>query len=124
MNSDYKDLPEWVYVARLGEFVKIGTSRDPIGRVNYLHLKNGNWPASLPRERLEFVLYVPGGRELERLIHDELSAHREVGEWFRITPEVEAVIAELQVDADRVRAEDDRALERAMSLLFSGSAAS
>jgi hypothetical protein len=81
---------QYVYVATWGEFVKIGTSQDPWNRVRGL-----SWPdvpAPRPAGRPELVGYVDGGVGAERLLHAALAPYAIGREWFRLTPEVQAVI--------------------------------
>jgi hypothetical protein len=68
--------PSLVYVIgsdRLG-YVKIGHSANPEARLADLQVGN-----PLP---LRILAVLGGGRELEKLLHDNFATHRVVGEWF------------------------------------------
>lgn len=67
-----KQLPEYVYFARLGDRIKIGVSRDPEDRARLLNA--------------ELLGTCLGSSELERDLHTEFASIRDRGEWFRITP--------------------------------------
>jgi hypothetical protein len=76
-----------VYFIRAEESkrVKIGfTSTDPSARLATLQTGSP--------ERLRLVAAVPGSMELERNLHEMLSASRIHGEWFRSTADVHALI--------------------------------
>ena len=73
-------LSTYVYLAKAGDFAKIGFSRDPCRRVHMLQTANAGV--------LSLVSWVPGGRGLERHLHQYFVRHWERGEWFRWDPEL------------------------------------
>lgn len=85
------DLPlpviEVVYYVRYDRRVKIGTSRRPRQRL-----------ASIRHE--ELLAFERGGRQAERRRHEEFAAVREGGEWFTLTAELGAHIANLRAAGD------------------------
>lgn len=76
----------YVYVARGQGAVKIGVALNPEARIS--SLQTGS-PHSL-----KLVAQLPGDRALEADLHSRFSAHRIRGEWFKISPEIRAFIAE------------------------------
>lgn len=86
-----------VYFLKAGQYIKIGSSMDPISRLRTMRAGTDiAWtPKDLDRASLECTGYVFGTRKLERELHEQLSDSRAVGEWFFSTPEVEARINEL-----------------------------
>lgn len=75
-----------VYYLRLGERVKIGTSRDPRGRL-----------AALPGE--ELLALELGDRTRERARHLEFAADRlGTSEWFALSPAIRAHVTRLRGD--------------------------
>lgn len=113
-------LPTFVYFARIGEFVKIGASKQPAYRVSYLHTDNKvAWPSDLDRAPATLICYVHGGFPREAEFHARLAASRDMGEWFALTPEVLAVLEAVEAEAKIVRAEEQRhAAEALRSLSF------
>ena len=74
-----------VYFARVGEYVKIGYSRNPVTRVQRLRSDDTARPDDLDKTApVELLAVVPGGRDLERALQEVLVGLRECGEWFRI----------------------------------------
>jgi len=67
---------EFVYCIRddADEVVKLGYSKDPTRRVK--QLQTGS-----PRP-LRFICAIPGGRDLEASLHQQLASQRISGEWF------------------------------------------
>lgn len=74
------DLPEcptgWVYLIGVPgkSIAKIGTAQDVSKRLASLQTSH--------HERLSVLWRTPGGRELERKLHDFFSGQRLAGEWF------------------------------------------
>lgn len=67
--------------------VKIGCAYDPFDRLKTL--QSGS-PTKLKIEAL-----LKGSNKRERELHKLLAKHRMHGEWFRICPEIEAIIKEV-----------------------------
>lgn len=91
VNPSFLSRDSWVYFAREGRLwsdalVKIGVSRDPRGRLAQLQRNH--------QRTLRLVGVVPGGREVERQIHERFASSRLRGEWFRVTEELEAFISQ------------------------------
>lgn len=61
---------------------KIGHSIDVADRLR--DLQSGS------SRRLYIAATIPGGEELERELHARFAQERKLGEWFRVTPEIEA----------------------------------
>jgi len=64
----------YVYFLRVGQKVKIGTSRTPISRVSSL-------ATSIP-DQIDQLVVVRGGRADEKRLHRRFKCHRTHGEWF------------------------------------------
>lgn len=71
--------------AREVGMVKIGCAYDPHRRLSYMQTA---CPVELTLEAL-----IPGAYREERQYHAQFAPHRVRGEWFKITPEIEALIA-------------------------------
>lgn len=78
-----------VYFARVGDRIKIGWSRKVGTRL--AQLQTGN---AAP---VELLATQPGGRTVERRLHEMFAAARVSGEWFAATPDLLAHIADLRV---------------------------
>src|SRR4051794_20984285 len=89
-----------VYLIVWGNYVKIGTSTDPIGRLTRV-TERGNRP---PRQtgHPELVGTVAGGYGAEAWLHAALTRHRAAGEWFHLREEVRDL-----VEAAATRGVDD-----------------
>lgn len=120
----------FVYFVRCGEYVKIGFSYDPHGRVKYLRSALGAGRGGLvPNDfeswrELELVHLIPGCRMRdERIIHGLFAQHRVAGEWFRYDLAFQRQLAGLQyfschdreVYVRRVRAHAKKARARAVT---------
>lgn len=68
--------------------VKIGYAYDPVDRLKTLQTA---FPMKLKVEGA-----MPGSYERERELHRLLAKHRMKGEWFKLCPEIEAIIAEVK----------------------------
>lgn len=75
----------FVYFMRCGDWVKIGFSLEPMGRVAHLHTNQ-------PHE-ISAVVIVRGTREDERRAHAAVKSERLRGEWFNYTPAVANLIS-------------------------------
>ena len=74
-----------VYFIQAGEFVKIGFSVNPESRID--ELKTG-----CPFE-LKLLTTVPGGKKMEKELHQIFAAHRQHGEWFTFHQDIKDYIA-------------------------------
>lgn len=57
-------------------------------------------------EGIELIVSVPGGRDLERVLHELLEGDCEAGEWFRPSPMLHAVIKAMMGVAERFGSTD------------------
>jgi len=85
---------ERVYFIQCEGFVKIGYSHSPIRRLDAIQTSN---PFAC-----RLLGTVAGGSAVELELHQALAEHRHVGEWFRLTPEVRAIIDGLLQGASNV----------------------
>ena len=72
-----------VYFVRCQQYVKIGISKDPQGRLR--QIKNGGgaqFPRLLDVGTSEIVALEPGGLTRERELHAKFAHLRHTGEWF------------------------------------------
>lgn len=76
-----------VYFARAGNMMKIGCSRKPLRRVKEI----GEW---IPFE-IELVAATDGSYDLEAAIHNHFADSWSHLEWFRVTPEMEAMVDDI-----------------------------
>jgi hypothetical protein len=76
-----------VYFAAAGDRIKIGWSRKVGSRI--AQLQTGN------PESVVLLATMPGGRSLERTLHQRFAGARLAGEWFARTPELTALINDL-----------------------------
>lgn len=76
-------MPGYVYLIACDDrsAAKIGWAVDPERRRRALQTGNP--------KRLVLLGFIPGTREDEQALHNRFSSAREVGEWFRLTPEIE-----------------------------------
>lgn len=74
-----------VYFAACGERVKIGWSTKVSTRI--AQLQTGS------PDPIRLLATTPGGRKLERQLHERFAAARVAGEWFDLTPELRELIA-------------------------------
>jgi hypothetical protein len=72
--------------AREVGMVKIGCAYDPFDRLKGLQCGCPN--------KLTLEAFVKGSHKREREIHQLLKKHRVRGEWFTLSPEIEAIIKE------------------------------
>ena len=71
-----------LYFIRSGQYVKIGVSANPRGRI--ASIQTGN------PDPIEVLGVVPGDRELEKELHREFAPLHHRGEWFRDDPAIHA----------------------------------
>ena len=77
------------YFIRCGEYVKIGASASPLYRLDTIRRTGGVLaPRGLDLSASELINVEPGGFEREKELHIKFAHLREVGEWFRETPEL------------------------------------
>lgn len=96
----------FVYFIQSGEFIKIGWSKQPEQRVDQIR-RGGKAarPSAGLVEAPTLIAYIPGGRSDEMELHKRFAEHRDQGEWFKRSSELDEVIeraalrqAELEVD--------------------------
>ena len=76
-----------VYFIRVGEYIKIGYSHDPVNRATTV-TRSGIRPADIPfGADVDLIGWVPGDVWTERAFHVQHIEHRVAGEWFRLTRE-------------------------------------
>lgn len=76
-----------VYFARVGDFIKVGFSTNPVNRVQRIKSDDCAKPLDLDRSSpVELLRVVPGDVEHEQMAHDALSDFRVCGEWFVAEP--------------------------------------
>lgn len=75
-----------VYFARdkLNGLVKIGFSASPERRLQMIQSKEGR--------DLEVLAFIDGGREVEKMLHEQLRSSQAEYEWFNWTPEVQNAV--------------------------------
>lgn len=71
-------------VAETSRLVKIGVAADPVARLRQI--------AAMSPESLRLAKVIDGGRGKEKDLHDEFSAYRMHGEWFRMEGAILAVL--------------------------------
>lgn len=85
-----KDTVQWacVYLAKLGNMVKVGVTNDPAGRAATLQI-------GLPEElTMPYIAVMPTRAKallLEKSVHRQLAHRHARGEWFRV--DIEEAIA-------------------------------
>jgi len=79
----------YIYFLYCAGHVKIGISKSVVKRMGELQI-GSPW-------RSKIVFIVPGGRARECFLHFCFSEHRVGGEWFRISPEMRAIIREFAI---------------------------
>jgi hypothetical protein len=80
-----RERPCWVYfIKRSNGLIKIGYSTNVDSRFRSLQNQAG--------ERMQLLGKAPGGRVLEKELHDLFKDLREIGEWFRTSPRLERYI--------------------------------
>lgn len=70
----------YVYVARCGDRLKIGTSVQPDKRLRNIETQSG--------KEFDEVWLIEGNRNLERRLHGRFDDYRTLGEWFKAVPEI------------------------------------
>lgn len=77
----------YVYFARGGDMMKIGCSRTPVERLKQI----AEW---VPYQ-IELVAVLHGAFDTEAALHSHFSASWSHLEWFHVTPEMEAMVADI-----------------------------
>ena len=77
-----------VYFIQCEEYVKIGVALDISKRLYTLQVSN-------PHD-LVLLLLIEGDRQLESSLHYKFTKDRIRGEWFRLSPKIEAFIEEMK----------------------------
>lgn len=79
--------PTFVYVARIGDYVKIGHSKDVRRRMRQLSAQHPGMtypPDYAPQEAVLLATFESSDAvELERALQDAFASERVLGEWFR-----------------------------------------
>jgi hypothetical protein len=96
---------EWVYFVQQGAGgpIKIGYSKDPVGR--FVSLQTG----SAVKHR--YLGNMPGTRATERELHGRFHGSRVRGEWYEPTPELLAFIEEHRFRPDSTWSPRDEVVE-------------
>lgn len=105
-----------IYFIRSGDFVKIGVSDNPRGRIAAIQTSNPN--------PIEVLGIVPGSYELEAELHQRFAHLRHKNEWFRDTKPIRQTIDDLlskqrldpqvfELDTDEWRFEVKRKVRKA-----------
>lgn len=78
-----------VYLVRIGECIKIGTTANLHRRLQLLHA-----------QRTDLLAVIPGGRDEERALHERFAASLHHGrEWFTPTPDLIEYANQIRVAA-------------------------
>lgn len=87
----------YVYFIRCGNYIKIGASESPLGRLSTIKKTGGVVsPRGLDLSKSKLVGTMPGDFKIERKMHDRFSHLRDVGEWFHAEPELLSFIEKLE----------------------------
>lgn len=87
----------FIYFARIGDYVKIGRSRNVGNRVRSLQFdRRTNRPADTPRGPLTLLHAEPAWSGHEGLVHEAFADDRVAGEWFRASSSLLAYIDSLR----------------------------
>lgn len=78
----------YVYFARAGGMMKIGCSRKPVERL----VQIAEW---IPFQ-IELVAVLPGAFDMETALHAHFAADWSHLEWFKVTPAMEAMVADIK----------------------------
>jgi hypothetical protein len=86
-SADHLRTTDDLYFVRAGDALKIGRTTNIAARLAKMQVDN--------HEELNCLLLARGQGLAERAWHRHLRAHRIRGEWFRWTPEIEAIMQQL-----------------------------
>jgi len=78
---------QFVYIAKIGDKVKIGTTAD-------LKVRLSNIQTNTP-EKVELLASIKGGRKLEKVLHEGFESSRFKGEWFNYTKEIQDYVQQI-----------------------------
>lgn len=85
------------YFIYCGGYIKIGAGQSPIGRLNTIRHSGGVLaPHGLDLSTAELLATEHGGFTREAELHKKFSHLRDVGEWFRDSPEIRTYISVLE----------------------------
>lgn len=89
--------PKEVYFIRCEQYVKIGASKWPPGRLKEIRWGVGGalTPPLMDAKVAELISTEPGGFDRERELHAKFAHLRHTGEWFTETPELTEYIESL-----------------------------
>lgn len=101
-----EDAEAEVYFIACGDIVKIGFSRNVLGRFHSLRISAGKTliPEGYDWRDIELLGSAVGGRAVEARLHGLLRTYRLAGEWFRLTPTVIQAIDFMLYEADPPKA--------------------
>ena len=83
-STEVKAKNSYVYFAKIGDKVKIGTTGNVKARVQCI---STNTP-----EKVEILLVIDGDRKLEKILHSGFCKSKHKGEWFNYTDEIKDYI--------------------------------
>ena len=86
----------FVYYARQGDYIKIGSSGNVTQRMRDLARELNTRPRDLPLGPVQLLATHAGGRRSERTLHRRFKHLRVRGEWFRATPDLLAHISRIK----------------------------
>lgn len=86
---------EFVYFVIQSGLVKIGFSSSIFTRIRQLSTQSPT--------RLQLAAAIPGGRAVERRMHEMFAADHVKGEWFRRSSELEELIAAIRKSPEHLR---------------------
>lgn len=99
-----EEAPSYVYFFAVGDIVKIGRSRNVLGRFTQIRQGSSLRPEGYDMKQAVILGAIPGGAEVEHQLHRMLNTYREVGEWFRLTPTVITAIDHVLYDGPAPKA--------------------
>lgn len=86
----------FIYFARIGDYIKIGRSRNVSSRVKRLQFDMSiKRPDDVPRGRMTLLHAHPMNGAHEDTVHRAFMAEHVIGEWFRVSPNLLAYIDSL-----------------------------
>jgi hypothetical protein len=88
----------YIYYAECGQYLKIGISKNPRGRVEYLKKDPfSHFDDVEMRQNIRLLGYVPGTLKQEKDILKKFIEHRafDVGEWFYDVPQIRQYMKKL-----------------------------
>jgi len=74
----------WIYIVRVGRYVKIGGTNDLRRRIREIDRRRGcKFPSDIEDVPAELIGTLWGSEDCERALHQAFSDLHVVGEWFR-----------------------------------------